>query len=42
MHIAAGEQIRHALLPAIDQLRATLDSKAKHARLKRQRRTLDD
>ncbi len=29
MHIAAGEQTRHALLPAIATLRATLDGKAK-------------
>ncbi|MFV8753790.1 class II fumarate hydratase [Nannocystaceae bacterium ST9] len=29
MHIAAGEQTRHALLPAIAKLRATLDGKAK-------------
>jgi fumarate hydratase class II len=29
MSIAAAEQTRHALLPALDQLRATLDRKAK-------------
>jgi fumarate hydratase class II len=29
MNIAAAEQTRHALLPAIDQLRRTLDDKAK-------------
>jgi fumarate hydratase class II len=28
MHIAAGEQVRHALFPALDGLRHTLDAKA--------------
>ena len=29
MHIAAGEQVQHALFPAVDELRKTLDDKAK-------------
>jgi fumarate hydratase class II len=29
MHIAAGEQVRHALFPALNELRQTLDDKAK-------------
>lgn len=29
MHIAAGEQIHHALVPALEELHAALDSKAK-------------
>jgi fumarate hydratase class II len=28
MHIAAGEEVRHALLPALDELRDALDAKA--------------
>src|SRR6187401_1112166 len=29
MHVAAGEQVRHALFPALDELRAALDAKAR-------------
>jgi fumarate hydratase class II len=29
MHIAAGEQVRHALFPVLNELRETLDAKAK-------------